>query len=130
LNDVQVLSNTVKAAIISIVDEEQNIFQKFKILKYAKPTAHFCDMMNKCFDSLNKFPIYRKDEQKFDDGFINPKVFLNDDMLQLNILMVSSKQLLVHLHTSKGNINMSVIDIFTSADFLRSLEIVRKKKIK
>lgn len=57
----QILSHTTASAIRTICyDDNDNLFNKKDIANFALPTAYFCDMFNKCFDCLNKFPIHDK----------------------------------------------------------------------
>ena len=57
----QVLSNTTASAIRAICfDKNDNLFNEKDILKFALPTAYFCEMFNKCFDCLNKIKMYNQ----------------------------------------------------------------------
>lgn len=78
---VQVLSNTTAAAIRSICDEDQNLFIRKNISKFAIPTAKFCEMFNRCFDSLNKFPIFNKLKQGATTNDLDAHNFLKNEML-------------------------------------------------
>lgn len=77
---VQVLSNTTAAAIRSICDTKDNLFVRKNIIKYAKPTAIFCEMMNNCFDCLNSLRIFDTQVQP-KCGYLDAYSFLKNDML-------------------------------------------------
>ena len=112
---VQVLSNTTAAAIRSTCDEEQNLFIRKNIAKFAIPTAKFCEMFNRCFDCLNKFPLFNN--QRDNINHLDSHNFLKNDMLNfLSSLEYNTDAKCIDglIQTIKGI--LSIADYYFKAD--------------
>lgn len=113
----QILSNTTAAAIRAVCNDiNDNLFTDNDIVKFALPTSYFCDMFNKCFDCMNKLPIYNKEKcEKV--GYMDAYDFLKNHMLEfLYSLEYKSDAKCINGLIQSINAILLIVDFFFETD--------------